>query len=129
MGLKNYRELDAWQKAMDLVESVYRLTAVFPPHERYGLAGQAQRAAVSIPANIAEGYGRIHRGDYLHHLSISSGSLAELETHLTIAVRLNYVPREDAVETWGHVRETGKLLTKLMQSLDAKQKPSRPKKT
>ena len=95
MGLKTYRELDVWKKAIDLVEAVYVLTATFPASERYGLASQLQRSAVSIAANIAEGYGRSHRGDYLHHLSISRGSLMEVETHLTLAVRLKLASRED----------------------------------
>jgi four helix bundle protein len=87
MSLKSYRDLEVWQKAMDLVEEVYRIAERFPSQEKYGLTGQLQRAAVSIPANIAEGYGRMHRKEYLQHLSIAKGSLAEVETHLALAVR------------------------------------------
>ncbi len=90
MAAKSYRYLEVWQKSMDLVEAVYRLTVEFPKAEKYGLASQMQRAAVSVPANIAEGYGRTHRGDYTHHLSIARGSFAELETLVTIAVRVRY---------------------------------------
>ncbi len=82
---------------MDLVEAVYHLTQYFPAEEKFGLTSQIQRAAVSIPANIAEGYGRSHRGDYLRHLSIARGSLSELETHVTLAVRLKCVEREKAI--------------------------------
>lgn len=74
-----------------MVVAVYERTNEIPQQEKYGLISQMQQAAVSIPANIAEGYGPLHRGDYVHHLSIARGSLAELETHITIAVRLNYV--------------------------------------
>src|SRR5579862_9862079 len=105
MALKTYRDLDLWKKCIDLVEKVYRLTRNFPADERFGLSSQVQRAAVSIPANIAEGYGRTHRGDYLHHLSISAGSLMEVETHLVIAVRLKFVTREQVMETWKLTQE------------------------
>jgi len=94
MGLQSYRDLEVWQVAMDLVEATYILTRQYPKEERYGLTSQTQRAAVSVPANISEGYGRTHRGDYKRFLSIARGSLCELETHFTIAVRLGYIPRE-----------------------------------
>jgi len=115
--MKTYRELDVWKKSVDMVVSAYELTEKFPDRERYGLTGQLRRAAVSIPANIAEGYGRTHRGDYLHHLSIARGSLAELETHLAIAVRLGFIPREEAVSLWGMAQDVSKMLTRLVQSL------------
>jgi len=118
MALKTYRELEVWQKAMDLVVSVYRLSGELPATEKYGLASQLQRSAVSIPANIAEGYGRSHRGDYIHHLSIARGSLAELETHLTLVVRLGFVAREGVLETWNLAQGVGQMLTKLAKSLD-----------
>lgn len=86
MSIKSYRDLLVWQKAMDLVAESYGLSAKPPKTETYGLASQIQRAAVSIPANIAEGHGREHLGDYLHHLSVANGSLMELETHLLLAV-------------------------------------------
>jgi four helix bundle protein len=73
MALQNYRDLDVWQRAMDLVDAVYDVTSEFPPSERFGLVTQLQWAAVSIPSNIAEGYGRKHRGDYLRFLSIARG--------------------------------------------------------
>jgi four helix bundle protein len=98
--MKSHRGLDVWKKAMDMVVAVYELTSEFPAQERYGLSSEMQRAAVSVPANIAEGYGRLHRGDYVHHLSIASGSLAELETHITLAVRLGFVGQEVAAAVW-----------------------------
>ena len=102
---------------MDLVEEIYRLSSGFPPDEKFGLTSQVRRAAVSIPANIAEGYGRTHRGDYLHHLSIANGSLMELETHLIIAGRLGIIARDQAVESWQMIRETSCMLTALIKAL------------
>ena len=117
MALKTYRDLTVWQKAMDLVVMVYELSKQLPSEERFGLISQMQRSAVSVPANIAEGHGRTHRGDYLHHLSIARGSLAELETHVTIAVRLEYVVRDEVIELWNLCQEVGKMLNKLIASL------------
>lgn len=102
---------------MDLVEAVYRLSEQFPEREKFGLTSQLQRAAVSVPANIAEGYGRLHRGDYIHHLSISRGSLAELETHVAIAVRLGFAKREDALYVWEIAQEVGKMLRSMIQTM------------
>jgi len=120
MALKSYRELEVWRRSMDLVVDVYRLTRAFPGDERYGLTSQVRRAAVSVPANIAEGYERTHRGDYLRHLSIARGSLAEVETHLAIATRLEFVERQQTLETWNSAQEVGRMLRKLIQSLDPK---------
>jgi len=93
--IRSYRDLIVWQKAMDLVGECYRLTHSLPKHEIYGLASQIQRASISVPANIAEGHGREHMGDYLRNLSIANGSLMELETHLLIAIRLSYLVADD----------------------------------
>jgi four helix bundle protein len=120
MALKTYRDLEVWKKAMDLVVDVYRLTEEFPPQEKYGLTSQIQRAAVSVPANIAEGYGRSHRKEYLHHLSIARGSLAELETHLTLAVRLGFLPRERVLDSWTLTQAVGKMLNRLIGALESK---------
>ena len=116
--LNTYRGLTVWQKAMDLVVASYRLSMRFPTEERYGLTSQLRRAAVSVPANIAEGYGRKHRREYLHHLSIARGSLAELETHVALAVRLEFVTREEALEVWDLSQEVGRILNKLIASLE-----------
>jgi len=126
MALKTYRELEVWQRAMDLVVEVYRLSAEFPSREKFGLTSQIQRAAVSVPANIAEGYGRSHRGDYLHLLSVARGSLAELETHLAIAVRLGFLDRENAMDAWNLSQSVGQMLTKLIRSLESRKEIRRP---
>ena len=91
MTIKSFRDLRIWQLAMELVELVYRQTRGFPKYEIYGLTGQIQRAAVSVPSNIAEGHTREHTKEYLHHLSMAQASLAELETQLEIAARLDYL--------------------------------------
>ena len=96
--IRSYKDLVVWQKGIELVEEVYRLTARFPNHERYGLAGQMQRAAVSVPSNIAEGHERHHLNEYLQHLSIALASLAEVETQLEIARRLKYVAQNDSAK-------------------------------
>ncbi len=119
-----YRDLDAWQRGMYLVEAFYRLTSLLPSDERFGLCSQMQRAAVSIPANIAEGNVRLHRGDYLRHLSIARGSLAELETMVIAAGRLKLVTREQATPVWKLAESTGQLLNKLMTSLSKSAPPA-----
>ncbi len=119
-----YRDLDAWKRGMYLVEAFYRLTSLLPSDERFGLCSQMQRAAVSIPANIAEGNVRLHRGDYLRHLSIARGSLAELETMVIAAGRLKLVTREQATPVWKLAESTGQLLNKLMTSLSKSAPPA-----
>jgi four helix bundle protein len=111
MHLKGYQKLLVWQKAIELVEAVYRLTRAFPKEELYGLVSQMREAAVSIPGNIAEGYGRSHRGDYLHHLSIARGSLMELDTHLIIAFRLEYADQDNDFGCAGLCQEVGPCFT------------------
>ena len=88
MSIKSYEDLQVWQMAIDLVVECYRATEDFPLDERFGLTGQLRRAAVSIPANIAEGHARSHRREYLNFLSVAQGSAAELNTRLRIAARL-----------------------------------------
>ena len=97
--------------------ATYRLAKQLPASEGYGLASQMQRAAVSIPANIAEGQGRRHLGDYLHHLSVANGSLKELGTHLLIAERLAHVQRGDVNPVLEAAFEVGRMLTGLIRKL------------
>lgn len=94
-SINSYRDLRVWQAGMDLVERVYRLTERLPKHEIYGLTSQIRRAAVSVPSNIAEGHTREHSKEYLNHLSVAQGSLAELQTQLEIASRLDYITAEE----------------------------------
>ena len=102
---------------MDLTDAVYELTRLLPEQERFNLASQMQRAAVSIPSNIAEGYGRGNDGDYRRHVAIARGSLAELETQIEITVRRRYVKREQIIEIWQSCQITGKMLTQLLKRL------------
>ncbi len=117
MGGSSYRDLSVWQKSMDLVIACYEATKSFPQNERYRLTSQLQRAAVSIVANIAEGQGRHHRKEFLHHLSIARGSWAELETHIQIAERLNYLTAQKAEQLLSDSEEVGKMLNGLRKSL------------
>src|SRR5712691_3566546 len=94
--IRSYRDLEVWQRAMDLVVASYRATRSFPGHERFGLTAQLRRSAVSVASNIAEGRGRHGLGDFLHHLSIANGSVMELETQFLIGRRLEYLSEPDA---------------------------------
>jgi four helix bundle protein len=100
MGARSYRDLTVWQKAIGLVELVYKETSSFPPDESYGLCNQMRRCAVSIPSNIAEGQGRNSHKEFKRFLRIALGSLAELDTQLEISLRLGYVD-EDAKKEFG----------------------------
>mgnify|MGYP006375087239 CR=1 FL=1 len=115
--IKSFRDLRVWQVSMDLVERVYLVTQKFPKHELYGLAAQMQRAAVSIPSNIAEGYTRSYSREYLRHLSIARASLAELQTQLEIARRLKYCPLEQLDSLFEQMDTLGKQLFSLWKAL------------
>lgn len=117
MGIKSYRNLEVWQKAMDLVVDCYQITKKFPKSESYILTSQLQRAVISIPANIAEGRERQHTREFIQHLSIAYGSLAELETHLQIAQRLNYIDIDQLKQILDKSSEIGRMLNGLRKSL------------
>ncbi len=120
MSIKSYRDLKVWQLSMDLAELIYCLTESFPKHELYQLSSQMQRAAVSIPSNIAEGHARESTKEFLRFLSIALGSLAELETQLVLAQRRAYIDKEKLETTLGKTDEMGKMLRGLQKSLKAK---------
>jgi len=117
VAIKSYRDLQVWQKAMDLVVESYGIVTYLPKNEVYSLATQIQRAAVSIPANIAEGHGREHLGDYLHHLSCANGSLMELETHFLIASKLSYITDPQLESVLKSAAELGRMLAGLIGKL------------
>ncbi|MFO0969858.1 MAG: four helix bundle protein [Gemmataceae bacterium] len=108
---KNYKELIVWQKAVALVTEVYRVTSGFPQDERFGLTSQMRRAAVSIPSNIAEGQGRLTKGEFRQCLGYAKGSLLELETQLLISQNLGFLRDEEA--PYGHLSEVARLLNGL----------------
>jgi len=113
----DYRDLVAWQKAMDLVEGIYLATAEFPREERYGLSSQVRRAAVSVPSNIAGGQGRRTSDDeFVRFLQIAMGSLAELQTQLELAVRLRFLDQQRAIALQSSSDEVGRLLSGLVKS-------------
>jgi len=117
---KSYRDLEVWQKAMELVIECYQITKSFPKNETFGLAGQLQRAAVSIPANLAEGRARQHTKEFIQHVSIAYGSLAELETHILIAERLKYIDVSQLEKLLEKSAEIGRMLNGLRRSLEKK---------
>jgi four helix bundle protein len=115
--MAGFKKLIVWQKAYELTIRIYRLTNSFPKSESYGLSLQLRRAAASIPANIAEGYERGHRKEYLQFLNIARGSLGEFETFISLAKDLGYVNNKD-YESLSNLRgEVGKLLRGLTRSL------------
>jgi len=116
--IKTFRDLIAWQKAMAMAREVYRLTRPMPAEERFGLTSQMRRAAVSVPSNIAEGYGRQSTDDYLRFLRMARGSLAELDTQIELALGLDMIQGpEPTIEI---LRETDRVLQGLIRSLESR---------
>ena len=115
--VNSHKDLFVWQRSMDLVESIYRLTASLPASEQFGLIAQMRRSAVSVPSNIAEGYGRQATGEYRHHLLICRGSLLELETQLLLCRRLNYVQKDEADAVLNEIAEISKMFGSLISKL------------
>ena len=115
--VRNYRDLIAWQKAMDLVDLIYTLSRTFPKEELYGLTSQIRRAAVSVPSNIAEGQGRRTPGEFRQSLSVAHGSLREVETQIVIAHRQRFISKADEVSVLTLASEVGRLTQGLINSL------------
>ena len=124
--IKSYRDLQVWQEAVDLVELVYRASAAFPADERFGLTSQLRRSSVSIPSNIAEGHARPSTRDYLPFLGISLGSLAEMETQLLIAQRLEYIDDALLDRICQASDRIGRMLRAMMKSLQTRLPPPSP---
>jgi four helix bundle protein len=118
--LASYRDLKVWQLSVDLVTRIYRFTKGYPQSERFGLISQTERAAVSIPANIAEGHARDSTKEFLHHISFAFGSLAELETLLYVAKQLSYLDSKSLDELLVTCDQIGKMLRGLQKSLKSK---------
>jgi four helix bundle protein len=117
MPLVSYRELEVWKQSVDLVVDTYRLTRTLPPDERFGLVTQMRRAAVSIPSNIAEGYGRGTRGEYRNQLSVARGSACELETLTLLTERLAFVDAPSTEPILRAANDVQRMLTRLRARL------------
>jgi len=117
MAVRTYKDLEVWQRAMDLVVEVYRATNGWPREEMYGLTIQVRRSAVSVPSNIAEGQGRGVGSEFAHHVRIAQGSLQELETQLMIARRLSYLEDNKLEELLALAGEVGRLNRGLHKSI------------
>ena len=115
--VSTHKDLNVWKKAMDLAAQVYSLTAKFPKEELYGLTSQIRRSAVSIPSNIAEGAARHSRKEFIQFLHIASGSVAELETQLLLAIQIGLLSGDHIIS---HVEEVRRLLLGLLRSLKKK---------
>lgn len=122
MAINSYKDLLIWQKGIDLAVDVYSLTRDFPETEKYALSSQIKRSVSSIPANIAEGYGRQSTKSYSQFLKISRGSLFELETHLILAERLEFITKPELYNRIkDQIIEEGKMLNSFIKKLDDKQ--------
>jgi len=116
----SYKDLTVWQKSVELVVEVYRLTKLYPKEELYGLVSQTRRGAISIPANIAEGYARKHRQEYIQFIRIAFASGAELETLLFLAEKLGFVTDIDVAKPKDLLDSVMKMLNRLINALVAK---------
>jgi four helix bundle protein len=115
--IKSCRDLRVWQKGMDIAESCYLITRQLPKEEIYGMTSQIRRASASIPANIAEGYGREYRAEYVHFLRIAQGSLKELETHVLLSIRVKLATSEAINPVLTECDSLGRMLHSLIRSL------------
>ncbi|MBU2504267.1 MAG: four helix bundle protein [Candidatus Omnitrophica bacterium] len=118
--MKTYRDLLVWQKSMNLVTAVYQITKILPKDEKYGLISQIRRCAVSIPSNIAEGYGRKSKDDYLRFLQIAISSLYELQTQIEITFNLKYLSQDKFKEIHELSREIERMLSSLCRKINIK---------
>jgi len=115
---KRHSDLIAWQKAMELVEAVYKMTKAFPKEELYGLTSQLRRSVVSVPSNLAEGHSRSGSREFMHRVSIAHGSLSEVETQIEIAFRLKYIDAAQRDQIFKMSAETGRIINGLFHSLE-----------
>jgi four helix bundle protein len=117
---ESFRNLAVWQRSIELTLAVYKLTASFPDSERFGLTNQLRRASVSVASNIAEGYGRSTKGEYILFLGHARGSNSEVETQIVIAKALGFGSKEMICMTEELCSEVGRMLTAVMKSLRSK---------
>ncbi|MBA2610905.1 MAG: four helix bundle protein [Bacteroidetes bacterium] len=118
--MTTYKDLIVWQKSIQLVTEIYALTKTFPADERFGIVSQLNRAVISIPSNIAEGWGRELSKNYLQFLRVSRGSLMEVEAMILISKNLNYINEKEFIEVNKKIEEIGKILQGLIKSVQQK---------
>ena len=118
--IKTYRDLIVWQKSMSLVTEIYKVTRSFPKDETYTLVSQMRRCAISIPSNIAEGFGRKSTNDYIRFLNITMGSLYELQTQLEISLNLKYLKKVDFNKFYESSREIERMLGSMIRKITVK---------
>ena len=116
--IKNFRDLDIWQKDIEIVKDIYTIVREFPKLELYGLTNQMQRAGLSIPTNIAEGFNRFHHKEYKQFLYIALGSCAELETQVEIATELKYINEENKKIILEKINHESRMITNLIKKLN-----------
>ncbi len=121
--LKNFKDLNVWQKSYNICIELYKLTRSFPNEEKFGLTSQMRRAAISVPSNIAEGYGRKTIPDYVRCLYIAYGSICELETQTLLSGDLQYLNNEDQAVLLDKIKEVERMLMALIKSLENKNNP------
>lgn len=122
MPLKGYKKLDVWRKGIEIVEVIYKISKKLPKEERFGLASQMQKAAISIPSNIAEGYSRGYRKEFQRFCQIALGSCSEIETQMIIAKRQGYLSEEEFARLEDCLDHESRMLMKLIKSLCQKEK-------
>ena len=116
----SHKDLDVWKRSVSLVVYLYKVTKRFPPEERFGLVSQIRRASTSVPANIAEGWGRGSTKEYTQFLKIARGSLTELDTHLIVSGKLGLVDKDESARIETDISDIGKMLNRLIKSLEGK---------
>ncbi len=126
MSVRSYQDLEVWKTAMELASGVYQLSAQLPDTEKFGLRTQLQRAAVSVPSNIAEGHARSSTREFLKFISIAHGSLAELETQLQLLPRLGLLGKDQIKEVLHQADRVGRMLRRLSQALNDRMNPEPP---
>lgn len=124
-AIRSYRDLKVWQQGMDLAAACCRATRSFPREELYGITGQIRRAAVSVPANVAEGHGRENTGEFIQFLRIAQGSLKELETHVLLSERIELASGGVVEPILGQCEAVGKMLRALIRALQQKRATGR----
>lgn len=119
-AIRSYQDMVVWNKGVDLIAEIYKLTQSLPANEQFGLTSQMRRAAISVPANVAEGFGRCHAKDFTRFLLIANGSVKELETHLHVCARLGYLQQRQIDTAMNLSTEISKIIFSIKGKLAAR---------